>query len=86
MKVRVPETPDVTGWHGGLAPHETTGYHLDLEFDIPVEYHPVNDLKPHHLLGSGLPCWCKPVDEDGVLVHNSLDGREAFEDGERKFS
>lgn len=24
-------------------------------------------------------CWCNPVDDDGVLVHNSADGREQFE-------
>lgn len=29
-------------------------------------------------------CWCQPREVDGVLVHNSADGREAFETGERR--
>jgi hypothetical protein len=43
---------------------------------------PVNDLREHSLAG----CWCCPADDDGVVVHNSLDGREQFERGERKMS
>lgn len=46
---------------------------------------PVNDLREHHANGS---CWCKPTkDDEGketVWVHHSMDGREAFETGERK--
>ncbi len=49
-------------------------------------YHvvPVNDLREHSCDVSK-PCWCNPeVSEDGVVVHNSMDGREAYETGERK--
>jgi hypothetical protein len=44
---------------------------------------PVNDLREHE---TSLSCWCKPTEDDeaiGVLVHHSMDGREAFETGER---
>jgi hypothetical protein len=46
---------------------------------------PVNDLREHEANGS---CWCKPtLDDEGsepIWIHNSLDGREAFETGERQ--
>lgn len=30
-------------------------------------------------------CWCRPVeDEPGLFIHNSMDGREAYECGDRK--
>lgn len=41
---------------------------------------PLNDLREHDLNGS---CWCKPADDEGVWIHHSMDGREAFETGER---
>ncbi len=44
----------------------------------------VDDLREHDL---SLDCWCNPVadgEEPSVIVHNSLDGREAFERGERE--
>lgn len=45
---------------------------------------PVNDLREH---STDKPCWCRPKeDEHGVIVHNSMDGREKFETGERKLS
>ncbi len=43
---------------------------------------PINDLREHST-DSEKPCWCNPFDDDGVTVHNSMDGREAFETGER---
>jgi hypothetical protein len=43
---------------------------------------PVNDLRGHSLTD----CWCCPVYDEGVIVHNSLDGREFYESGERKLS
>jgi hypothetical protein len=46
--------------------------------------YPVDDLREHELNGS---CWCRPtLDDEGsepIWIHNSLDGREAFETGER---
>jgi hypothetical protein len=43
---------------------------------------PVDDLREH----SVTLCWCRPLDYDGVVVHNSLDGREHYEHGDRKVS
>jgi hypothetical protein len=47
--------------------------------------YPVNDLRDHDLNGN---CWCKPtLEDDGsepIWIHNSMDGREAFETGERQ--
>jgi hypothetical protein len=51
----------------------------------PYHVVPINDLREH--VEDGTRCWCKPtVDEDGLIVHNSMDGREKFETGERKVS
>lgn len=54
-------------------------------------YHvyPVSDLREHDTTCVKVSrCWCNPVlqieDEGVIIVHNSMDGREAFETGERK--
>lgn len=48
---------------------------------------PINDLREHET-SDARTCWCRPrVEIEGIcwiLVHNSLDGREAFEEGRRK--
>src|SRR5437588_237328 len=44
--------------------------------------YPINDLRRH----STRNCWCRPVDDEGVVVHSSLDGREFYETGERMLS
>lgn len=44
---------------------------------------PRGDIRDHYLQPS---CPCHPMEEDGVIVHNSFDGREAFETGERSLS
>lgn len=44
---------------------------------------PVNDLRDHVEHDR---CWCRPEWLDGdeiVLVHNSMDGRESYEQGRR---
>lgn len=47
---------------------------------------PVEDLR-EHIIDDDQQCWCNPVEDDnGVIVHNSMDGREAFEQGKRKLS
>lgn len=48
-------------------------------------YHvvPVNDLREHSV-DSDIPCWCNPREDDGVIIHNSMDQRELYETGERK--
>ena len=39
---------------------------------------PLDDLRPH----SETPqCWCRPTDDEGVLVHHALDRREYVETG-----
>ena len=49
------------------------------------KYHvyPINDLRPHNT-ENGLNCWCNPIEDEGVIVHNSMDEREKYETGERK--
>lgn len=50
-------------------------------YPFPAEVIPINDLRPH---AEGSPdCWCRPTMQDGVLVHNSMDGREAYEQGRK---
>lgn len=47
---------------------------------------PRDDLREHSI-DRDKPCWCHPEeDEHGIIVHNSMDGREKFETGERKMS
>lgn len=44
---------------------------------------PQGDLREHDPWPT---CWCKSVEDDeepGLWVHQSMDGREAFETGER---
>ena len=46
--------------------------------------YPVGDLMEHDL-HNGAECWCKPrIEDDGIFVHNSLDGREELERGLRQ--
>jgi site-specific recombinase XerD len=40
----------------------------------------VGDLRCHSID----ECWCNPIDDEGVVAHNSMDQREQFERGERK--
>jgi hypothetical protein len=44
--------------------------------------YPVHDLREHSLHD----CWCGPFDDEGITVHNTLDGREFHERGERQMS
>lgn len=52
-----------------------------------MAYHlyPVDDLREHALKGER--CWCRPeIDYEGaetIVIHNALDGREAFENGRK---
>jgi hypothetical protein len=75
-------------------PHEIveTGFHGWAGFGVPVtprlhQWHviPVGDLRPHEPREQ---CWCRPeqdVDEDlGVHhIHRALDGRDAYESGQK---
>lgn len=44
--------------------------------DTSIHVVPVKDLKEHI---TAAHCWCQPEIKDGVIVHNSLDGREKTE-------
>ena len=50
----------------------------------PIHVYPINDIKEHNTDTS--QCWCEPsIEECGaVIVHNSLDQRESYEQGIRK--
>jgi hypothetical protein len=41
---------------------------------------PYKDLKEHD---ETLFCWCNPCVEVVVVLHNSLDGRESYENGRK---
>lgn len=44
---------------------------------------PTNDLREHE---DSEACWCRPTeDEDGVIVHHSMDRREEYEEGRPMF-
>ena len=43
---------------------------------------PIGDLREHTLTD----CWCRPYDDGGITIHNSLDRREFYERGERQVS
>jgi hypothetical protein len=45
---------------------------------------PIDDLREHE---PSPACWCRPREaEPRVFVHNSLDGRELYERGERLYN
>lgn len=68
--------------------HETdfpTGWELvDVWFEETIcvkHLVPCNDLRQHQLDPS---CWCGPTEDDecpDFHIHNSADGREAYEEG-----
>lgn len=60
------------------------GWRCDAGGDESGQVYPINDLRPH--IASGIGCWCLPQIIDGIVVHNSMDGREKFETGERRTS
>ncbi len=57
----------------------SNGWRVAME-DGQTQVTPVDDLKPHE---SGEGCWCHPFWEDDILVHNSMDKREEWENGRR---
>lgn len=46
------------------------------------------DLRDHYCGNGAPPCWCEPEAnfDQHVIVHHAMDGRTAFEAGERKVS
>lgn len=53
---------------------------MAIQTDSGPQVFPLDDLRPH-LHDS--PCWCSPTDDEGVLVHHSVDRREEFEHGRK---
>jgi hypothetical protein len=45
----------------------------------PSTVFPIDDLREHD--PDDQKCWCRPRWDEGILVHNSMDGREAYEEG-----
>ena len=53
---------------------------------LEIHVIPLEDLRPHDC---DMGCWCIPVEDEqeaAVNRHNAMDGREAFERGERLLS
>lgn len=48
-------------------------------------YHvcPLNDLREHNT-EDRLNCWCVPIEDGGIIIHNSMDKREEYENGRKK--
>lgn len=46
-------------------------------------YHvyPLNDLREHNT--DGAECWCNPQHDGDMIIHNSMDCREEFEQGRK---
>ena len=42
---------------------------------------PRRDLREHAL---SRDCWCSPTEDEGIMVHHSMDRREEFERGDRR--
>lgn len=46
----------------------------------PPQVLPMSDTREHKLCTYSSSCWCDPTyTEEGILVHNSADGRERYE-------
>lgn len=56
------------------------------DFAIMHSY-PVGDIREHNMRGRGV-CWCNPrieeVEFGYAVMHNSMDGRELYECGQRR--
>ena len=61
------------------------GLDMGQSFNPPLRYHviPIGDLREHE---PSPKCWCHPTpdEEHDYYRHHALDGREAYETGERK--
>ena len=64
-----------------LAKQSPTRKVLDMD-NAPYHVYPLNDLR-EHVVDEQLSCWCRPIDDDGVIVHNAMDQREAYEQGRK---
>ena len=58
---------------------QPTGWYVIETAGLPHVI-PRGDLKDH----ATYACWCGPVEDNGVIIHNSMDRRELYERGEAK--
>lgn len=49
--------------------------------DLKINVMPANDLREH--VGN-CDCWCKPAIDGSLVIHNAMDNREKYENGELK--
>lgn len=65
--------------HPQLYQNNSIGNHMSwIVQDNPNEVTPIDDLKPHK---AGADCWCNPIVDDDIIIHNAMDKREKYEDG-----
>lgn len=75
-------------YRGGGDNHEDAdvvdfpAWRCDTGGGLAAQVWPMRDLRQH--ITDGGQCWCAPVTEDGVVIHNAMDGRERYERGERQ--
>lgn len=55
------------------------GWLATAQYVVPIE-----DLKYHD--AGKKSCWCHPILNNGLLIHNSMDKREEYERKKRKSS
>jgi hypothetical protein len=61
-----------------MSTNETSTWMATTRLDGAPCVYPLDDLKPHVVNGE---CWCRPFEDDGVIVHNAMDRREEYERG-----
>jgi hypothetical protein len=48
-----------------------------------LHVYPLGDLREHQVDTDVADCWCCPEEDEGLILHHSADGREAYERSER---
>lgn len=51
-----------------------------------IHVYPEGDFREHDTDHPEGECWCRPEHDDGMVIHNAMDGREKFEEGTRLVS
>lgn len=64
-------------YHAYLARTYSVTFRENARIASMVHVVPTADSREHNETG---PCWCNPEIKDGVVIHNSADGREAEEE------
>lgn len=63
---------------GVLSRGKMTQWLVDFPHVIPL-----NDLREHE---PSEACWCRPLYDEGVVIHHAADEREEYETGRRRAS